>query len=292
MKKLVSARLLCLPLAAFAAAPPTPPGPPGPPGPLGPGHPGPGHLDAPGAVLHPPGAGASGPGASGPGAAGPGAAGPGVSGPGASGPAGPGLGGAAAAGGGQGRDDDAVWAALVASYGAPAPTGASPWPEAEDVPQEHRRAGDPSAGRLLRGPGDERSGDGPHDRTDERAQDRADGRAHDRADGRAADDDWGSDEPAAAGPAGGGAAQPRRRDPEEHFVPPTPPPLPRGDAVSRWAWLGLLGTPVFFFVVVLLGVDLEGWMVLLGVVAFVGGFGVLVARMGDGPGDADDGAVV
>ncbi|RJK96876.1 hypothetical protein [Vallicoccus soli] len=161
--------------------------------------------------------------------------------------------------------DDEVWAQLVASYDAPAPAGAGPWPDAEDVAREDV----PRGLRWRRADDAAPAGAGGED---------ADGTGD-------PDDDWGPRRPEGGEPA-------PRRDPEEHFVPPPPPPLPRGDAVSRWAWLGLLGTPVFFFLAVLLDLDLEGWMVLLGVAAFVGGFVVLVARMGDGRGDADDGAVV
>ena len=90
------------------------------------------------------------------------------------------------------------------------------------------------------------------------------------------------------------AAQPPPRDPEEHFVPPEPPPLPSGDPVTRWAWAGLVGAPLFFVLAALLGWRVEGWTALLAVSAFVAGFVTLVARMSDrhADDDPDDGAVV
>lgn len=84
-----------------------------------------------------------------------------------------------------------------------------------------------------------------------------------------------------------------RPDPEEHFVPPPPPPLPRGDRVSRLAWAGVLGAPVFLVLAVALGWRLPTWITVLAVGALVGGFVTLVARMrGRDPYDPDDGAVV
>jgi hypothetical protein len=81
---------------------------------------------------------------------------------------------------------------------------------------------------------------------------------------------------------------------EEHFVPPPPPPVPHGDALSRFAWFGVLGAPVIGFICVLLGWTLEGWQALLLAGAFVGGFTTLVIRMGnrDVDDDPQGGAVV
>jgi hypothetical protein len=81
---------------------------------------------------------------------------------------------------------------------------------------------------------------------------------------------------------------------DEHFVPPPPPPVPRGDALSRFAWLGLLGVPIIGLICIVLGVQLEGWQALLLAGAFVGGFVTLVIRMGnrDVDDDPQDGAVL
>jgi hypothetical protein len=84
--------------------------------------------------------------------------------------------------------------------------------------------------------------------------------------------------------------------PEEHFVPPPPPPLPATDPVTRFAWAGLAGGPLFFLIAAILQIQTARWVAVLAVAAFLGGFVTLVARMKDrlpdddaGP---DDGAVV
>jgi hypothetical protein len=91
------------------------------------------------------------------------------------------------------------------------------------------------------------------------------------------------------------SAQAAANDEEDHFVPPPPPPLPEGDSVSRAAWAGVIGAPVFAVLAVLTGVDLGGWPAFLLAAAFLGGFATLVVRMGDRVNDEDnpdDGAVV
>ena len=81
-------------------------------------------------------------------------------------------------------------------------------------------------------------------------------------------------------------------DPDDHFVPPPPPPLPRGDPVSRLAWAGVLGAPVFLVVAVALGWRLPSWATTL-VISLVAGFITLVTRLrGHDPHDPDNGAVV
>lgn len=84
-------------------------------------------------------------------------------------------------------------------------------------------------------------------------------------------------------------------DPADHFVPPPPPPLPRPDPLTRLGWSGLLGAPLLLLLAALIGLPVDGWIGLLLVLAFVGGFGLLLARMRTGEedgGDPDDGAVV
>lgn len=84
-------------------------------------------------------------------------------------------------------------------------------------------------------------------------------------------------------------------DEEGHFVPPPPPPLPTVDPRRRLAWTGLFGAPVVALLLVALDATLPGWGAVLLVVAFVGGFGYLVATMGSSPPDdysGDDGAVI
>jgi len=81
-------------------------------------------------------------------------------------------------------------------------------------------------------------------------------------------------------------------DDEERFVPPEPPPLPRGDTVSRLAWAGVLGAPLFFLMAALFWHGAPTWLVVGAVGAFVAGFVTLIVRMPDRDDDGDDGAVV
>jgi hypothetical protein len=89
--------------------------------------------------------------------------------------------------------------------------------------------------------------------------------------------------------------EPAPDDDDEHFVPPPPPPVPRGDAVTRWAWAAAVGAPLVFVLLAVLSVDLTGVLGVVLVGAFAAGFVTLVLRMKDGP-RADDrpdgGAVV
>ncbi|HEX3827039.1 MAG TPA: hypothetical protein VHV82_07190 [Sporichthyaceae bacterium] len=90
------------------------------------------------------------------------------------------------------------------------------------------------------------------------------------------------------------APAPAPVEPEEHFVPPPPPPLPRIQARTKLAWLGVACLPV--------DLVLRGWLgwylfygdEVLALGAFIGGASALIYRMrddhhGSGP---DDGAVV
>ena len=81
---------------------------------------------------------------------------------------------------------------------------------------------------------------------------------------------------------------------DDHFVPDLPPPLPESDRVTRLAWAALLGGPALIGLGALLNIGLDSWVVVLALVAFLGGFATLVARMRDhGPDDGwDDGAVL
>ncbi|MGH8776432.1 MAG: hypothetical protein ACRDWI_15130 [Jiangellaceae bacterium] len=103
-------------------------------------------------------------------------------------------------------------------------------------------------------------------------------------------DDSGAEEPVADAPA---PTQALAEDADDHFVPPPPPPLPRGDRVSRLAWIAVLGVPVFLVLAVAVGWRLSSWLSALAVGVLIGGFATLVARMrGRDPYDPDDGAVV
>ncbi|MFL6182808.1 MAG: hypothetical protein ACJ73L_05070 [Actinomycetes bacterium] len=82
---------------------------------------------------------------------------------------------------------------------------------------------------------------------------------------------------------------------EGHYVPPPPPPVPKGDNVVRWAWAGAVGAPILAIVLPLLGQSVDGFIGLLLVGAFLGGFITLISRLRPGPSiddDPDDGAIV
>jgi len=84
-------------------------------------------------------------------------------------------------------------------------------------------------------------------------------------------------------------------DDDEHYIPPPPPPLPTLDPVAKGAWTALFGGPAFLLVTTTAGWSMPGWATFGAVAAFIGGFAVIVARMGDRPprdSGPDDGAVV
>jgi hypothetical protein len=158
------------------------------------------------------------------------------------------------------RDDDAVWAEIVASFESSPEDGARPWPDQEDI--DETRGEQPPEGE-----GHDREGRLPTARLIKPA-------------GR----------PEAV--PGGGSGDTSASDDDGHYVPPTPPPLPSGDTVARSAWAALLGGPLYLLLTVLLGWEVPGWAAFTAVAAFIGGFVTLVLRMGDDPPGPDDGAVV
>jgi hypothetical protein len=151
--------------------------------------------------------------------------------------------------------EELAWASLVAGFDDPGEDEVPRWPASEDVPTEPGPDLAARSGRVLR-PAETSIGF-------EELRDVA------------------GDLP--------------RDDPEEHFQPPTPPPVPLPDRVSRAAWAGLLGGPLFLVIATIFSLDVSGWAGLLALAAFVGGFVTLVARMEDRPPNdlgGDDGAVV
>lgn len=83
---------------------------------------------------------------------------------------------------------------------------------------------------------------------------------------------------------------------DDHFVPPEPPPLPAADTTAKFAWLAVLGGPALLLFDAVVWREVSGWPAWVGVIAFLGGFGTLVARMKDRdedePEDPHGGAVV
>jgi hypothetical protein len=144
------------------------------------------------------------------------------------------------------RDEDEIFAEIVAAFDRPSSAGETPWPAEENI---------------------EETADG-----DEPAEEPADPAGETTMTARvvkpAVDDDE-----------------------EDHFVPPPPPPLPKPDAMTRFAWIALLGGPIYLVASVFLSWQVPSWAAFAAVAAFIGGFVALVLRMGDDPPD-DDGAVV
>ncbi|OKJ10473.1 hypothetical protein AMK19_14655 [Kitasatospora sp. CB01950] len=83
---------------------------------------------------------------------------------------------------------------------------------------------------------------------------------------------------------------------DDHFVPPEPPPLPPAETTAKFAWLAVLGGPALLLFDAVVWREVSGWPAWVGVIAFLGGFGTLVARMkdrdDDEPEDPTGGAVV
>ena len=78
---------------------------------------------------------------------------------------------------------------------------------------------------------------------------------------------------------------------EGRFVPPPAPPIPRPEPRRALAWSGLFGAPLVLLVALIFGIYLPGWLSLLLVGGFVGGFLYLVSTMPTDPRDpGDDGS--
>jgi hypothetical protein len=170
-------------------------------------------------------------------------------------------------------DVDAAFAAIVADFASPPPAGAGPWPAAEDIEEEQPDAGaQPSAGAPdAVGPDAARfdpARRGPRHRLPDGTGSPG---AFELGTGYGADED----------------------DQQDRFVPPDPPPITSTDLMSRLAWLGVIGGPLFLLVAALVWRTLPTLVVIIALAAFIGGFITLVARLPRDRGDgSDDGAVV
>ncbi len=190
-----------------------------------------------------------------------------------------------------GADEDAAWAAIVAGWNQ---TGSDPvpsWPASEDVDDDppptarHDPFTKPEHNRPETGPTPPPPGTGTGTP--------APGRRFDPRPARTGDDGPGVGPPTAVPFAQEPEDAPD--DPDDHYVPPPPPPLPRLDPLTKLAWVGVLGGPLYLLFTNVFGwVPVEGAGV-LALLAFIGGFVGLVYRMKDDRGDdtdSDDGAVV
>jgi hypothetical protein len=81
---------------------------------------------------------------------------------------------------------------------------------------------------------------------------------------------------------------------DEHFVPPEVPPIRGGDLVSRLAWASVVGGPLVLLLAAMIGGGLPSYLLAGALLAFVGGFVALVARMPSHPptDDGQNGAVL
>jgi hypothetical protein len=176
------------------------------------------------------------------------------------------AGGLGAGGNGDAPDGDApdgneaAWQDLVARYDLPADlAGAAPWPDRESLTPPDS---DPEPAGHPPGPGSDRArvirpATPPSVPVPASA--------------------W----PASASDAGDAGHGDDAED--EHYIPPPPPPLPHLDPIAKGAWAALFGGPAYLLLTSFLGWTVPGWAALLAVMAFVGGFAVVVLRLGDGP---------
>jgi len=156
--------------------------------------------------------------------------------------------------------DDAEWERIVASLRGPDTEGSTDWPDVESRSTNEESDEDQRPDKSSR-------------------QDR----------GRSLDEPviiWrGSSEDI--------DAEIERAVPDEHYVPPDPPPLPRADAITWAAWVGVIGAPLLLLLMTAFGVS-SGFVVTAAVAAFLGGLAILISRLRShrDPFDPDDGAVV
>jgi hypothetical protein len=206
--------------------------------------------------------------------------------------------------------EDAAWRDLVARFDLPGdPDGVPPpWPEREDLlTARHRRprhggearegsasgkapesgstdvpgpgSGDPGSGEP--GGGDTGSADVPDRDDDQPAADGSESALVDRT--RVIKPAVPVQLPADSD-----------EDSDDHYIPPPPPPLPVLDPVAKGAWTALFGGPAYLLTATMTGWAMPGWATFGAVAAFVGGFAVIVMRMGDRPSGSgpDNGAVL
>lgn len=173
-----------------------------------------------------------------------------------------------------GRDDERTWTELVESFHASTDDADRTWPDAENVDPGSATSGfdgsSDSAATTTR-PG--LSYPDAHDHGDEVGDTAAPAEPDEPHSRRSPE-------------------HPRPND-DEHFVPPAPPPIPRTDMITTLAWAGVFGTPVLFAGAYVFGQSVSGLVSMIAVIAFIGGFAVLISRLrGHDPHDPDSGAVV
>jgi hypothetical protein len=195
------------------------------------------------------------------------------------------------------NEEEAAWLDLIAHYDAPAgaSTSGRPWPERENLAETNSATipGTSQATRTPQAP-PAKGGTRPAPMDQPFSPDLT----------TPTDPDLTAPGPLgrAGNPVGRtGRPTPESRPPappemqEEHYFPPPPPPLPRLDPLTKGAWAALFGGPAYLLIATAVGWTVPAVAAFFAIGAFVGGFAVLVMRMGDDPRDndgPDDGAVV
>jgi hypothetical protein len=198
------------------------------------------------------------------------------------------------------NEEEAAWLDLIAHYDAPTGAGSSdsgrPWPERENL-AENNSATIPGATAATRTPEapQAKGGTRPAPMDQPFGADLTAPTEPDLTSPGRISRPGGSQPGQPAGPT------PERRSPtgpgmqEEHYFPPPPPPLPKLDPLAKGAWAALFGGPAYLLIATAVGWTVPAVAAFFAIGAFVGGFAVLVMRMGDEPRDGDgpdDGAVV
>jgi hypothetical protein len=192
-------------------------------------------------------------------------------------------------------DIDSAFAAIVAEFSNPSPHGVGPWPASEDLDDDEPDVDHPDGELPTSAPDDTSPSSGaPTGRTARRRIVLPGDDLLPRADHPEPSDRGDLIDADTSGHTGAHRGDPPDdEDDEDRFVPPEPPPIPRGDVVSRLAWGAVIGGPLFLLIAALTWRTLPSTLLLVALLAFVGGFVTLVARMPqDHPDDPDDGAVV
>ena len=184
--------------------------------------------------------------------------------------------------GGEVSGDEAAWRDLVARFeSSPSQaTETAPWPDREDLPPEPQA----TAAEQPAEP-DSPSADSPAARPATPAG---------PADIQAIDHHVPPDGMRVIRFAGDPRAYTAPEEQDERYKPEPLPPPRRMDAVSKGAWVALIGGPGYLLLGTLLQWTISGVDALVAIAAFVAGFVILVVKMGDRPprDEDDDGAVL
>jgi hypothetical protein len=176
--------------------------------------------------------------------------------------------------------EEAAWRELIAQFDAPEgePSAIAPWPSAEDLPA----AGDRMPGQDTMPDWELATRSG----TDADAGGSTDIDQFGNVPARAAD------QPARLiRPSGSTWRTPQvDYDPDEadRYVPEPLPPPGQLDPVSKAAWAAVICGPLYLLIGWMLGWAISGFGALLAIAATVGGFVILVLKLGDRPSRSDD----